>query len=164
MRKVMRISAVAIAMVIAAAAVPTMAAGDATVGQFIQQLAMTQKLNSSDARTAADSLEAAGVKLPSGLDCSSSLTEGTVTSISRSAGLNVRTSNPERTFSSDQMDRFFMSFSRELSYKGETVTVKGDDPPGVNPPSSNNSQRGPGKKTGHGKGKGKGSRTPSEPE
>ena len=39
-----------------------------------------------------------------------------------------------------------MSFSRELSYKGDSVTVKGDDPPGVNPPSSNNSQRGNGKK------------------
>jgi beta-lactam-binding protein with PASTA domain len=160
----MRISAVAIAMVVAAAAVPALAAGDVTVGQFIQQLAMTKKLNSSDARTAADSLEAAGVKLPSGLDYSSGLTEGTVTSISRSAGLNVRSSNPERAFSSDQMDRFFMSFSRELSVKGD-VTVKGDDdPPGVNPPSSDNSQRGKGKKKGHGKGKGKGSRTPSEPE
>jgi len=163
MRKVLRISAVAIAMVVAAAAVPTLAAGDVTVGQFIQQLAMTKKLNSSDAGTAADSLEAAGVKLPGGLDYSSALTEGTVTSISRSAGLNVRSSNPERAFSSDQMDRFFMSFSRELSTKSD-VTVKGDDPPGTDPPSSDNSQRGKGKKKGHGKGKGKGSRTPSEPE
>ena len=159
MRKVMRISAVAIAIVVAAALVPAQAADDVTVGQFIQQLARTQNLDATDAATAVGSLERVGIRVPSDLEYTNPLTEGDVASISRAAGLNVRAASPGRNFDSEQVNRFFMSFQTELSSR----TVAKEEP-GVNPPSSDNSQRGNGKKKGHGKGKGKGSRTPSEPE
>ena len=115
MKNLKRIGAVAIALVMAlAVAGPASASDDITVGEFIQNLARAKNLNASSARAAADSLASVGVFLPRNLDYGKVLTEGDVSSIARSAGLNVRSANPSAKFDSVKADRFFNSFGREL--------------------------------------------------
>jgi hypothetical protein len=156
MSKVRRIGAVALAFVmVVAIAAPVLAAGDVSVGDFVMKLAKARNLNASDVNTAVNSLNAVGVRLPAGINYTDRLTEGTVTGISRSVGLNVRTSTPDSNFDSDMVDRFFVSFASELGDNDDTVISvdfhnngNGKDPNGKG-----------------GKfGKGKGGRTPSEPE
>ena len=152
MRNFKRIGAVAVAFLVAAALVaPALAANQITVGQFVQELARAKNLNATDARIAADNLAAIGIVMPSDLSYGSRLTEGDVASIARAAGLNVRASAPTATFDDDKVDRFFTSFSRELSEGG-----RADYDPFAG------SDEGDGEE-GKGKGKGKGGRTPVEP-
>jgi opacity protein-like surface antigen len=166
MRNVKRLGAVAIAVVLAIALAAPAVAADITVGQFIQQLARAKNLNATDAKIAADSLAAVGIALPSNLRYGAVLTEGDVSAIARSAGLNVRTASPQSSFDSRKSERFFSSFSREL--EGDTAGVrerdrfrKGGDEGGDEMP--NGEAEEPSGK-GKGKGKGKNGRTPSEPD
>ncbi len=176
MRNSMRLGTVAIAVVLAVAVAVPAVASEITVGQFVQQLARAKNLNATDAKIAADSLAATGVKLPAGLNYGSVLTEGDVTSIARSAGLNVRTTNPDAVFDSTKADRFFSSFDGELRAEskgssslrmrrtkdhnqgngGDEVDHCADRP--------GNNGNGKGCGFGRGKGKGKGDITPSEPD
>jgi hypothetical protein len=102
-------------LMVASAALMVASAADMTVGQFVQDLARAKKLNATDPQVAVDSLTAAGVRLPAGLDLSATLTEGDVTKISRAAGLKVRATDPSATFSAEQAELFFGSFAGDLS-------------------------------------------------
>ena len=168
MKNLKRFGAVAIALVMAlAVAVPASASNEITVGEFIQQLARAKNLNASNARVAADSLAAVGVFVPSSLAHGKTLTESDVSSIARSAGLNVRSANPEASFDALKTERFFSSFGRELKAdrggqpgqdtkwgswwadgKGDEGTTEDEGPEG----------------SGKGKGKGKNDMTPSDPD
>jgi len=147
-------SVLAIAVLLAAVAAPTLAA-DVTVGQFVQELARAKKLNATDAQVAADSLRTVGVRLPADLRLSERLTEADVVRISRAAGLLVSTTNPASPFDEEQMDQFFVIFGAELE-----TTPSGD--PIVEPhvPDFDPFTKGKGNHWGHYKG----GRTPSEPE
>jgi len=147
MRKLERFGAMAVAVVmVAVLALPVMAAGGVTVGQFIQRLAMAKNLNATDARVAADSLAIAGYRLPAGLDFSARLTEGQVAGLANAMGLKVRTAKPDASFDQGNVDRFFKSFRYELEKPGATGSA--DDI---------RLQKIPGHQDeGHGKGKGKG--------
>ena len=160
MRNVSRLAALAMAVAMTVAiAVPAHAASDNTVGRFVQEFAKAKNLNSTDPRIAADSLAAVGVRLPADLDFSSRLTEGVVAKISRSAGLNVTTSRPETAFSSDQVDRFFQSFGREIGNSSAAIDATRVPGSGNGPPFDPFS-----KGNGKSKGKGLGHRTPTDPE
>ena len=115
--------ALAIIMVASAALVVTTAA-EMTVGQFIQDLARAKSLNATDPQIAVDSLAAAGVRLPDGLDLSATLTEGDVTKISRAAGLRVTATDPTAAFTAEQADEYFAVFSEDLN-SGSGIGTRG---------------------------------------
>ena len=159
-----KLSALAIAVALVAT-LPVFAAGDMTVGSFVKQFAAKKGLNASDERIASDSLAAAGIRLPSGLDYSKSLTEADVAAVARSAGLAVSTSRPSRDFSSEQVDQFFMTFSSELN-QGINDPISTNEDGGQ---ASGSNGNGPpfdpySKGKGGSKGKKKGHRSPTEPE
>lgn len=156
MRNLMRLGAVAIAVIVLAAL--PVNAGELTVGQFVQQLARAKNLNATDASVASDALAGVGIILPSTLSYSTLLTEGDVAQIARVAGLNVRTANPMATFDSDKADRFFTSFSSELRTGDKTYREKQYRKKGAG--EGEDEDDGSGK----GKGKGKNDRTPTEPD
>ncbi|NIM02007.1 MAG: hypothetical protein GTN89_14595 [Acidobacteria bacterium] len=143
---------------------PAMAASDITVGEFVQRLAVAKGLAGTDVTVASNSLRGIGVRLPSGLDYGSHLTEGTVAEISRAVGLTVRTSNPENAFTAQQTETFFVSFGDDLA--GDGGMRSHTNPGGGSGPG--NGESGPPfdpfTKGKHGKGKGKGVFTPTEPE
>jgi hypothetical protein len=150
-------------------ATPALAANQATVGDFIIELAKAKRLNAADSRIAVDSLSAVGVRLPADVALNERLTEGEVARISRFAGLAVATSRPDAPFSRLQVERFFASFSGELSQTGATTracdpAVENCDNPGNPDPDPQAPfdpfAKGKGKK----KGKAKVARTPTEPE
>ena len=90
-----RVSAIAaVATLCLALATPAVAA-DVTVGQFVKRLAQSKGLVATDARVAQDALRGVGIRIPSDLELSKQLTEGDVAVISRAAGLNVTSSNPD---------------------------------------------------------------------
>ncbi len=180
MSKINRLAAVAVALfVIAAVAAPALAA-EATVGRFIQELAKVKNLNATDPAIAADSLRGVGVRLPAKLEFDKKLTERDVADISRRVGLLVTTSNPGAYFSEQKVDRFFQSFSTELtspigSGSGAFVTTECD--PAVENCDNPGQGEGPGTGNGNGppfdpfakgrgkkKGKAKQARTPTDPE
>ena len=103
---------------IALLSAPAAEAEDATVGQFVQRLAMAKGQTAADARTAVASLEAVGVALSDDLDFAKRLTEGDVVEIARAAGLSVTTSTAQRTFDEQQVRRFFVGFGPELGAAG----------------------------------------------
>ena len=154
------------ALLLAALAIPALAASEVTVGRFIQELAKTKNLNATDAGTAADSLRAVGVRLPADLDLRKQLTQGDVTEISRHVGLRVTTTEPGSAFSEDQLDRFFLSFGSELGGEGDCAVPGGDcENPGQGS-GPGNGQGGPPfdpftKAKGKGRGKAKFTRSPS---
>ncbi len=128
-------------------------AAEMTVGQFVQELAKFKNLPADDGRVAADALAGAGLRLPAGLDFSKKLTEGDVARISAAGGLPVSTSQPHTVFSSEQVERFLLAFSMELT--GEDV---GEDPPETR-------EKDPGfDPFAKAKGKGKGWQSPVAPE
>jgi hypothetical protein len=128
-------------------------AAEITVGQFVQELAKFKDLQAADTRAAADALAGAGFRLPAGLDLSKRLTEGDVARISASGGLAVSTSEPDMSFSSEQVERFLLAFSAELTggAESEEPAETREKDPGFDPFSK-------------GKGKGKGWQSPTEPE
>ena len=120
MKSLTRVSAtVAAALLVVALAAPAVAANDVTVGQFVQRMAMVKNLNSTDAMIAADSLRAVGVRLPADLKMDARLTEADVVNISRAAVLRVTSSNPDKVFTSGQVDSFFFAFSDEIGVNGD---------------------------------------------
>lgn len=157
MRKANKLGTVATALLLVSAFVLPAAAADlVTVGRFVQEVAKIRNLNATDARIAADSLRAAGVRLPSDMDLNRRLTEADVADIARRVGLKVTTSQPEAPFSEGQMDQFFNSFAAELGQvvdDRENNSVRDRDPNKFDP-----------KSKGKGKGKAKGHRTATEPE
>jgi hypothetical protein len=144
----------------AAVAAPALASEE-TIGGFLMRFAKEKNVVATDPAAAADSLRAAGVRLPNGLRYDKRLTEGDVAEISRAAGLLVTTSNPEAYFDEQKVDRFFQAFSVELSLSGSSDSLLPSEtldftvPPGFDPFTKGKS---------NGNGKGKGGRTPTEPE
>ena len=172
MMKVKRLIAVAatIAMV-GAVALPAFAAGsEVTVGRFVQELAKIKNLNATDAEIAADSLAAVGVRLPADINLSKRLTEADVAKISRLAGVRVSTSNPERPFSDDQVDQFFVAFGEDLAGdEDDDFDTRNGETPGGESGSANGNGPGfnpytKGKGGAKGKKKGHGPVSPTEPE
>lgn len=127
-------------LVACAVAVPSFAASDVTVGQFLVEIAKVKNLAANDGRTAANSLKAAGVALPE-IDLTKSLSEGDVAVIARAAGVNLTTSNPSASFSRSQVDNFIKSFGTELGRN------PGDGPVQPNAPSFDPETKG--QKKGH---------------
>ena len=178
MRKVNRLVAVAVALILTAAVAAPAFASDATVGSFLQRLARVKNLNATDPAIAVDSLRAVGVRLPANLELSKRLTESDVAVLSRSAGLLVTTSNPDAYFNDEKLDRFFTAFAVELSRDnlgGAFATTECDptiencDNPGQGSGPGNGNGNGPAfdpfsKGRGKKKGKAKQSRTPTDPE
>jgi len=175
-----RLGAVALAFVMMAViAVPAFAASDeVTVGRFVQEMAKAKRLNATDAVTARNSLRAAGIVVPD-ISFSKRLTELDVTLFSRTAGLQVTTSNPDGYFNQDQVDRFFASFASEIGVPNGAGAGGGStDEWCQNPNGCDNPGDGTGPGNGNGgppfdpftkgkgknKGKGKSSRTPTDPE
>ena len=111
---VKRLGALFVAALLVMAAVPAFAASDATVGEFVIKLAKSRNLAATDARIAVDSLRGVGVRVPADLNYSARLTEGDVTRLSRSFGLNVTTTTPDNSFTSVQVDAFFATFGEDL--------------------------------------------------
>ncbi|MDH3628303.1 MAG: hypothetical protein OEV00_11385 [Acidobacteriota bacterium] len=145
---------VALALVVALA-MPAMAAGEITVGGFVQAIAKAKNLNATDASIAVDALAAAGITLPADLNMNGQLTEGDVARISQSLGLNVNTSRPSANFTRAQVNRYFRSFEEEIGFSGGGGAVAASGTPAFDPFSKGN---------GKSKGKGKGHTTPTEPE
>jgi len=155
--KLRHLSALVLALMLATT-VPALAAGDFTVGQFLQELAKAKNVNATDARIAVDSLRAVGIRIPADLDTSASLTEGTVVDIAKAAGLRVSTNNPSARFDEDQVGSFFSAFATELGVS-ETdrlerdLSIRDRDPTKFDPFTK-----------GKGNHNAKGHRTPTEPE
>ena len=129
MRNVKRVGAAVVAIAILAVMAGPVLGADATVGRFVQRAAQELKLNATDARAATDSLRAVGVGLPANLDVNKTLTERDVASIARALGVRVTTSNPDATFGTDKIDRFFQSFGGEIaaSHHDDDCAVPGND-------------------------------------
>ena len=106
---------------------PAMAASDITVGDFVQRLAAAKGLAGTEARVAVDALRGIGVRVPADLNYSKKLTEGDVTILARSFGLNVTTTNPDNLFTTDQVDRFFATFGGDIGFTliGGSDSTKG---------------------------------------
>ena len=126
-------------------------AAEITVGGFLQEIARTKKLATTDAATAQAAIRAAGVDLPP-LVLDRPLTEGDVAAISRSLGLRVTTTRPDAPFDGGRVDDFLATF-------GPTIAKpQGEDPPGPYPRPDGAAD--PAEK---GKGKKKGLVSPSDP-
>jgi len=154
----------AAAIVCFALVTPAFAASDLTVGDFVKRLAHAKGVAGSDARVASDALRGVGVRLPGDINYADRLTEGDVAVISRAAGLNVNTSNPDNAFSSQQTELFFINFKDTLG--GENEVRSDTNPGGGSGPGNGNGGPpfDPFTKGKHGKGKGKGVSTPTDPE
>ena len=114
---VKRLGALFVAALLVMATVPAFAASDATVGEFVIKLAKSRNLAATDAGIAGNSLRGIGVRISSDLDYSARLTEGDVTRLSRSMGLNVTTTTPDNSFSTVQVDTFFATFGGDIGTK-----------------------------------------------
>jgi hypothetical protein len=155
------ISRVVVIVAVLALALPTFAASDITVGSFVQKLAQSKNLNATDARIAADSLRAVGVRVPTDLRLTAPLTEGDVARIARAAGLNVSTNRPEANFTGDQVNQFISTFGADLALVGSGDSVSAQNHEDGNGPVFNPYSKG----KGGSKGKKKGHDfTPTEPE
>jgi len=152
MRNLKRFGAWAVALVVIAVLAVPAQAGEYTVGQFIQRLAMTKSLNATDADTAARSLAASGIRIPSDVNYSDALTEGHVARLALAAGLKVRTASPDAIFDETNVDRFFASFKSELRKPGNREA----DQAAQDGVLKSHFPNGNGNGFGHGKGKGKG--------
>ena len=152
-----RFGALTLALLFVVAATPTFAA-DATVGNFVVKLAKARNLAATDARLAADSLRGVGIRVPAGTDFNATLTEGDVARLSRLFGLTVTTTTPSNTFSTEQVDRFFVTFGSDLGGSAyATNSDDGDDDGPAFNPYSKGKGGSKGKKKGH-------DFTPTEPE
>jgi len=168
--KVMRLAVVAVAAILTATlALPVLAAGDVTVGQFIQRLALQKSLNATTPEIAAESLAAVGLRLPADVQFSAGLKERDVTAIARSLGLRLTTSRPDASFTSEQVDEFIATFGLDLGQapgdegnstrNGATPGGESGGAPGNGPAFDPYS-----KGKGGSKGKKKGHRSSTEPE
>jgi hypothetical protein len=146
---VKRLGALFVALAMVVVALPA-SADNATVGDFVIRLAKARNLGATDARVAVNSLRGVGVRLPSDINLSSQLTEGDVAVLSRAFGVNVTTTNPENTFTDDQVDRFFSAFAVNLQNVdgGESNDTAASDGPPFNPYSKGKGGS-KGKKKGH---------------
>ena len=116
----------AILVVFAICAAPAFAA-ELTAGKFMIEIAKVKNLPALNAATAKGSLIAAGINVTS-IDVTKVLTQGDVVAISNAAGLRMKTSTPEATFSNEQMVNFISSFGLEMGDSGEEATTNGDKP------------------------------------
>ena len=119
---VKRLGALFVATLLVTAALPAFAASDATVGEFVIKLAKARNLAATDARVAVDALRGVGVRVPADLNYSKRLTEGDVARLSRVFGLNVTTTTPDNSFTTDQVDRFFATFGVDIGFTVGTET------------------------------------------
>jgi len=157
---VKRLGALFVATLLVMAAVPTFAASDATVGDFVIKLAKSRNLAATDARVAGDALRGIGVRVSPEMNYSARLTEGDVARLARSLGLNVTTTTPDNSFTSEQVDTFFATFGNDINTKltgnGQDMRSNENSGPPFNPYSKGKGGD-KGKKKGH-------DFTPTEPE
>jgi len=135
------------------------AAGEVTVGTFVERIAQAKQLDLNDTPKTPESLREAGVPLPPDMQLTEPLTEGHVARIARSMGLDVSTNRPGATFTAEQVDRFFEAYQVDLALRGEA-------PAAARPETGGTARFDPflkAKGAGKGKKKGRGF-TPSEPE
>lgn len=150
MRRFNRFGLIAV-LAVAATAAPALA-GTVTVGRFYTEIAKAKRISAVDAASAEAGLRAAGFSLPQ-LALDKSLTEGDMTSISKTLGIPVTTTRPSAFISESQMDQYVGTFSTQLG-AGSMVGVGGGEPgnstdsQGGDPGNSGN---GHGKKKGHNK-------------
>src|SRR5262249_24348377 len=95
-----------------ALAIPALA-GDVTVGRFYTELAKAKHLGAVDAPSAEANLRSAGYKLPQ-LGLGKHLTEGDLTSILNSVGVNVTTSRPSSPVTEAQVNQVMSGFGPQL--------------------------------------------------
>ena len=111
MSKLRKAGALAVALMMVVASAPALvAADDLTVGQFVQRIADAKGVDAT-----VDGLASVGVRVPADLEFSAKLTEGDVVDIARAMGINVRSGNPDASFTADQVDRFFLSFDSDIT-------------------------------------------------
>jgi hypothetical protein len=149
---------IAVTAVVGILAAAPVLAEQVTVGRFVMDLAKAKRLEAVDARSAAAALDRVGVRIPAGTDFSKRLTEGDVARLSRLAGLNVTTTNPDGSFDNDRLGSFFTVFASELatgSARSSTSTEGEESGPPFDPYAKGN---------GGSKGKKLGHRSPSDPE
>jgi hypothetical protein len=128
-----RISLALIVLVMAAVAMPAFSGDrdELTTGAFVMKLASAAGLTDTTPEVATRSLRAAGWELPT-LDNGAILTEGTVVSIANSIGIDVETTSPEATFTSEQTEAFIVTFEQEFGFD-ESDSTRGDDNNGADP-------------------------------
>ena len=140
-----RFGIVAAAVVAAALFGGSALAKNATVGDFLVEIAKAKNLSAADPAAARNALTASGVALPS-LALDKALTEGDVAQIGGAMGIPVTTGNPSATVSTDQVGGFVAAFGKNLTGAGSTP-AKPNAPEVPNP----GSDKGRGKKKGHNK-------------
>lgn len=125
---------VAVLVALGVVAAPTFAASQrdpGSVGDLLMGIASAKSLKATNATTAEAALRASGYDLPQ-LDRTKVLTEGDVAAIANAVGLPVVSSNPARSFSRLQVDRFLTSMNSELTstrgrLRKDDVTNKDSD-------------------------------------
>ena len=120
-------------------------AKNATVGDFLVELAKAKNLSAADPAAARKALTATGVVLPP-LALDKALTEGDVAQIGGAMGLPVTTGNPSAPVSTDQVGGFVAAFGRNQTGAG-AAPVNPNAPEFPNP----GTDKGRGKKKGHNK-------------
>ena len=108
-----------------------------------------------------DALRGIGVRVPPNMNYSARLTEGDVARLARSFGLNVTTTTPDNSFTTEQVDTFFATFGSDITTKltgsnGQDMRDSENSGPPFNPYSKGKGGD-KGKKKGH-------DFTPTEPE
>ncbi len=141
MSRVNRLGAAAIIGL--AFALSSVFAGGVTVGRFYTEIAQAKRMTFVDAASAETKLRSAGYYLPH-LALDKVLTEGDMTAISGSIGIDVTTHQPSQLVSEAQLNTYMTSFRGQLGAFG----ARPADPYRLNdlPPPSGN---GNGKKKGH---------------
>jgi hypothetical protein len=150
-------STIAMIMILSLAMPAGAAETTTTVGSFVERLAQAKNLESPSPRAALAALRVNGIRLPTDLLLTDTLTEGHVAQISRALGVDVSTNPPDSVFYADQVNQFFKAYKVEAALRGEpTAPAVGSTTPSFDPYV---------KGKGRGKGKKKGNAfTPSEPE
>lgn len=120
-------------MIAVALAFPAVASeAQVTVGDFLMRVAAARDLPAADASQALRSLRASGVGVPA-LDLAAPLTQGAVVRLSGAIGLALRSSSPHSKFSSEQVDRYFVTFSDVVGDGDITPSESGNGEPGPYP-------------------------------
>jgi hypothetical protein len=130
------------------ATAPASGADAVTVGDFVREIAALRALPSDTPETALASLRAAGIDVaPPALD--RTLTERDVAEIVGALGVPVVTSSPDRVFGRDQVERFFVTMTPELSPSKSRESADSPGPyPRPNDRAADPATKGKGKKKG----------------
>lgn len=158
----------AVLALILVSAAPVWAANDAgtpkTVGDFLASYARAMNIElpaDASADTVIAALRASGVKLDSKVDGAKTLTQADVVKIGNANGVRVTTRTPAKSFTSVEIDQFFVTYGPVLAHTSGIPTrvsaaMSGEGAPRRDPREAT-------RRKGKGKGKGKKHRSPTEP-